>query len=113
MIRALLIVAAFALLSCQPKDEPADTGLAGFDPDAVETGRAACEAEGGTFAKAGLAQALICVMPTRDAGKICTSGTQCEGLCLARSGTCAPVTPLFGCNDIITDNGGMATLCID
>ena len=50
---------------------------------------------------------------TRDGGKSCKRERDCEGLCLARSRTCAPIQPLFGCNDILQDNGVMVTLCID
>ena len=32
---------------------------------------------------------------------------------LARSGTCAPITPMFGCNDILQDDGREVTLCLD
>jgi hypothetical protein len=54
-----------------------------------------------------------CVTLTRDGGKACTRQSQCEGYCLARSGTCAPITPMFGCNDILQDDGREVTLCLD
>jgi hypothetical protein len=72
-----------------------------------------CERRGGRWARAGKSEARTCVKQTRDGGKQCTRGTQCEGLCLARSGSCAPVTPLFGCNEIFEDDGRRVTLCID
>lgn len=72
-----------------------------------------CERRGGTWARAGKSEARTCVKQTRDGGKQCTKGTQCEGLCLARSRSCAPVTPLFGCNEILEDDGRRVTLCID
>lgn len=72
-----------------------------------------CERRGGTWARAGKSEARTCVKQTRDGGKQCTKGTQCEGLCLARSGTCAPLAPLFGCNEILEDDGRRVTLCID
>jgi hypothetical protein len=72
-----------------------------------------CERRGGTWARAGRSEARTCVKQTRDGGKQCSRGTQCEGLCLARSGSCAPVTPLFGCNEILEDDGRRVTLCID
>ena len=72
-----------------------------------------CEKKGGTWARAGKSEARTCVNKTRDGGKQCTKGTQCEGLCLARSGTCAPLAPLFGCNEIFEDDGRRVTLCID
>ena len=75
--------------------------------------RIACEKKGDLWAKAGNSSAHTCVKRTRDNGKRCTRGTQCEGLCLARSGTCAPFTPLFGCNEILQDDGRRVTLCLD
>ena len=80
-------------------------------PDANAAARAKCVAGGGNFTKA--SGGFICVNRTRDANKSCTSSNQCQGACLARSGTCSPVVPLVGCHDIITNNGGMATLCVD
>lgn len=72
----------------------------------------ACQRGGGTWGKTP-AGGSVCLRTTRDAGKSCTRGTQCEGLCLARSGTCAPITPVFGCNDIFQDDGSRVTLCLD
>lgn len=74
---------------------------------------AKCLKTGGVWATAGKGSAKACVKTTRDAGKACTKQTQCEGLCLARSGTCAPVKPLFGCNDIFEADGRRVTLCLD
>ncbi|SEN60799.1 hypothetical protein SAMN04488103_10668 [Gemmobacter aquatilis] len=73
----------------------------------------ACEAKGGSWASAGGGQARTCVFRTRDAGKSCRKQSDCEGLCLARSRSCAPVRPLFGCNDILQADGRQVTLCID
>ncbi|MBH1974064.1 MAG: hypothetical protein I8H94_03205 [Rhodobacteraceae bacterium] len=73
----------------------------------------ACVKKGGAWSAAGKSGARACVKTTRDSGKHCTKAGQCEGACLARSNTCAPVTPLFGCNDVLQDNGAMVTLCID
>lgn len=93
-------------------------------PEAVETApepppepqspaEAKCLKSGGLWSKAGEGSAQACVKRTKDAGKRCTKQTQCEGLCLARSGTCAPITPMFGCNDILQADGRMVTLCLD
>jgi hypothetical protein len=74
---------------------------------------ARCLKTGGTWASAGQSGAKACVTLTRDGGKACTRQSQCEGYCLARSGTCAPITPMFGCNDILQDDGREVTLCLD
>ncbi|MBL8562120.1 MAG: hypothetical protein JNN06_07550 [Gemmobacter sp.] len=73
----------------------------------------ACEASGGLWSEAGKKGVKTCVQRTRDAGKSCKREGDCEGYCLARSRSCAPVTPLFGCNDILQADGGQVTLCID
>ena len=72
-----------------------------------------CEKTGGQWAMAGTTGAYICVKLTRDGGKMCRKKSDCEGLCLARSGTCAPFTPLFGCNEVLEKDGRRMTLCID
>jgi hypothetical protein len=72
----------------------------------------ACERKRGTWEDTG-GGLMICIQPTRDGGKRCTRESQCEGLCLARSGTCAPVRPLLGCHDILQDDGSRATQCIE
>lgn len=73
----------------------------------------ACVKKGGQWSVAGKAGGMSCVRRMRDAGKSCHKKSDCEGDCLARSNTCAPIAPLFGCNEILQDNGVMVTLCID
>ena len=73
---------------------------------------AACRKDGGSWSKVGKG-GRACLKATRDSGKSCSRGTDCEGLCLARSGTCAPLKPMFGCNEIFQDDGQRVTLCID
>ena len=73
----------------------------------------ACEEDGGRWARAGESIAMTCIRTTRDAGKSCDSKTDCEGECLARSRTCSPIKPLFGCNPVLMDTGAEVTLCIE
>ncbi len=75
--------------------------------------RLACEKRGDMWVKTGKSSVHTCVKRTRDSGKKCTNGTQCQGECLARSRTCSPYQPLFGCNEILQDNGVRMTLCLD
>ncbi|NCO21984.1 MAG: hypothetical protein GW905_08305 [Rhodobacterales bacterium] len=112
MIR-LAIVFALGLTACQPEPETLDSGLAGYDPHLIQREQAACVARGGRWGQGGKAGLFACFTDTRDAGRACTSGQDCEGLCLARSQSCAPVTPLFGCNDVLTGGGQAATICVD
>ena len=72
-----------------------------------------CERTGGQWAVAGSSGAYSCVKLTKDGGKICTKEGDCQGMCLARSGTCAPLMPLFGCNEVLDKEGRRVTLCID
>lgn len=72
-----------------------------------------CEAAGGIWGQAGTSGVYICQTRTGDGGKICHRKSDCQGLCLAASGTCAPVTPLLGCNDVLDSQGRRSTLCLN
>jgi hypothetical protein len=81
-------------------------------PEPKSPEQIACERKRGSWADTGNGL-KTCITRTRDGGKRCTRESQCEGLCLARSGTCAPAKPLLGCNEILQDNGARVTLCIE
>ena len=108
----------------KPRPEPAGTAAAKEEVAAPEAAppvpeaeksaaQIACERKGDLWAKAGSSGASACVKRTRVAGKHCKTGKDCQGECLARSNTCSPYAPLFGCNDILQDNGVRMTLCLD
>lgn len=107
---------AFVLLlvACGPALGPqaADTGLPGYDPRGVEVQRIACERRGGTLGPGPGTGSVLCVMQTRDSGRSCSRATDCEGECLSRSRTCAPIRPLRGCNDVLNNAGRTTTLCL-
>jgi len=73
----------------------------------------ACEDDGGTWARAGDGGGMACIYTTRDGGKRCDNKDDCDGECLARSRTCSPIKPLFGCNAVLMDNGAEVALCLD
>jgi hypothetical protein len=73
----------------------------------------ACEKKGSKWFKIGGGEKFACVRETKDAGKRCEKESQCDGVCLARSGTCSPFKPLYGCNEILQDDGARVTLCLD
>lgn len=74
--------------------------------------RAACAREGGRMQS--LASGLVtCIRQTGDAGRTCTGASDCEGVCLARSGTCAPIAPLYGCHEVLLAPGNRVTQCLD
>ena len=72
-----------------------------------------CEKRGGHWGNAGKSRLKTCIKRTKDAGKQCRKQGDCDSVCLARSGTCAPVKPLFGCNEVLQKDGSRVTLCID
>lgn len=74
--------------------------------------RAACTREGGQFMPRGTGL-YACVHRTQDAGRQCDEGSDCEGVCLARSRTCAPMQPLYGCQEVFTTLGRTETLCTE
>ncbi len=73
----------------------------------------ACEKKRGRFVKVGDTSAFACVHDTRDAGKRCSKAGDCQGLCLARSRTCSPYTPVFGCQDILQQDGLRVKQCVE
>jgi hypothetical protein len=97
-----------------PPDTPAQTEAAPAIPAALKSAsQIACEKDDGTWARAGAGGGMACIRQTRDGGKQCDSKSDCQGECLARSRTCAPIRPMFGCNAVLMDNGAEVSLCID
>ena len=82
------------------------------EPPALALQRTACQDSGGQLMTRARG-IYACVHPTRDAGRSCTAASDCQGLCLARSGTCAPFRPVFGCQEVFTARNHRETLCID
>jgi hypothetical protein len=72
----------------------------------------ACEKRGGTYATVAGSTVHACVRKTKDAGKSCRKEGDCEGACLARSRTCSPITPLFGCQQVLQQDGREVTECV-
>lgn len=98
--------------AASPESTPApDQSAPPPDPQSPEEVK--CLKAGHAWASTGTGGAMACVKRTKDGGKACTRQTQCEGYCLARSRSCAPITPMFGCNDILQADGSEATLCLD
>lgn len=82
---------------------------------ALAAAQRACAAQGGTLSPVGTRAAgrMVCLFRTRDAGQRCTARGDCEGECLARSNTCAPVRPLFGCHEIRNAQGARVSECLE
>jgi hypothetical protein len=91
----------------------AETPAAPPPPEAVKSpSQIACEKTGGRFAKAGNSTTFVCARETRVGGKFCRRETDCEGLCLARSRNCSPITPVLGCQESLTQDGLRVTECV-
>jgi len=99
--------------AAQPAAQPAPTPPTPPRAPAKSAAEIACDKTKGIWITAGNTGTKTCQQPLRDSGKQCSRDKDCEGQCLARSRTCAPFAPMFGCNDVLQDNGQRATLCID
>ncbi|MEO1678527.1 MAG: hypothetical protein AAFU80_10250 [Pseudomonadota bacterium] len=112
----LSLVVLLALASCREAPEAPQAGTVGVDVG--QAAQEACEARGGRF---GLSpgsdpegpEIRRCFIEPADANARCSSSTECEGVCLARSRTCAPVIPLLGCYEVLGAGGAQSTLCVD
>ncbi len=72
-----------------------------------------CEKAKGRWQAIGGGAGHLCVRNTRDGGESCQKEGQCDGQCLARSRTCAPIDPLLGCNEVLQEDGRRVTLCLN
>lgn len=124
MIRPILpIVAAFVLAGCVREPSP-ERPAADAPPVSIPTDPAACSRAGGEMKPVGRMQSLQCVISYADAGKSCTSGSQCAGDCRAGSGVdvapgqpaagyCQATSDRFGCSTRVENGRAQATICID
>ncbi len=119
--RLFPLVLAFTLLGagCAPQDMSGTR--AGLSP-----AMRSCAASGGFLDARGRRQTLMCVHRFSDAGKSCTTKSDCSGKCLAEpdenglpapgtaaSGRCQADNRLFGCHAEIVDGKARPGLCID
>ncbi len=123
------LIAAMALLAaaCQPMPEtgPVDTADV---PPAVQVPETAtpaeCAARGGTMRPVGRAQTMQCVVTYADAGKRCTTGTDCRGDCrvedapfptagASATGVCQANSQPFGCYAKVEGGKATAAICVD
>ena len=105
----LAALAMLALSACRQDGAGEDA----FGPDFIDDLEQACIADGGRWGAGVREGTMVCYRNTRDGGRMCSASSDCEGLCLARSRTCAPVTPLLGCHEVLGSSGGRTTLCIE
>jgi hypothetical protein len=80
--------------------------------------KAACESEGGSWERAGLANDFICVHTYPDGGKPCQNSEECKGFCIVTSETSPPRCKAdnnpFSCFSSIENfEKGLGILCTD
>lgn len=89
--------------------------------------KAECLAQGGQWGWPGIPHQEepddfqgTCIRRTSDAGKVCTSSNDCQGLCLAtsesavtRSGICAGNTFGSGCRATVEEGAPSPVICVD
>lgn len=102
----------FLLASCQ-EDGPAASTASEPVPDILSKAQAQCERSGGTWGLTPGKATFICYRNLSDAGKLCSGADDCKGLCLARSRTCSPIEPFYGCHEVLSKGGVLQTLCIE
>ena len=82
-----------------------------------------CAAKGGTLQVFGRMIEPRCIIPYKDAGKVCTDKSECEGQCWATDtkpgpdgmlqGKCQPTNMFYGCNRHLVKGQAMPVLCVD
>ncbi|MDP3342732.1 hypothetical protein [Frigidibacter sp.] len=103
-----------AAAAAEPAADIAAPEAAPVIPPALSAAAAACAKIGGRYAPRGTgSSSYACFTTPRDAGKSCNKAGDCSTACLARSLSCAPLQPLFGCHEVLTDRGQRVTQCLD
>ncbi len=107
----IMICCTFFLAACED-DLRGTTETDPTIPSVVREAEEDCTRQGGTWGTRG-SQLFTCYLPASDANQSCQVASDCESVCLARSRTCAPVTPFLGCHEILTESGTRATRCLN
>lgn len=109
-LRHVLTVLVMSVLLAGCQEDGSETSD-GEVPELLNPLRVECEKSGGRWGSVPGRDSYTCYHQTRDAHKPCSTERDCEGVCLARSRTCAPQTPLFGCHEVISSSGLRQTMC--
>ncbi len=116
---AVAAAALMALAACAPKAVETDAENAVQTPTAAD-----CAARGGTMQAVGRAQTMQCVVRYADAGKRCTTGSDCAGDCRIEStpfpeagaaavGQCQADSRPFGCHASVENGKARPAICVD
>ncbi|WP_420471127.1 hypothetical protein [Brevundimonas sp. FT23042] len=130
MKRLIIAAAALFAAACQPMPTPDEAAAAPVQASlqaqaAGSTDGALCERAGGKMLPQGRMQSVRCVITYADAGRRCTTGSDCQGDCrveevagtpqagAAAVGTCQRTSSRFGCYTTVENGRAEATLCVD
>lgn len=108
--RTLVVLCLFTMAACQEDSEEPIESTSAF-PDYVAEARLKCAKNGGRWGAAPGNATFTCFRDLSDANKSCSRESDCEGLCLSRSRTCSPITPFFGCHEVLSSSGIPQTRC--
>ena len=100
------------LVGCQ-EDGPAASSATEPVPDLLAAAQKQCERSGGRWGLTPGKATYVCYRQLSDAGKRCDAESDCKGLCLARSQTCSPIEPFYGCHEVLSNSGVRQTLCVE
>lgn len=109
----LAIIGLIFVLSACDEDGPGSETSESLFPDATQEQQKACERKGGRWGPAKVDGFFVCYRDFSDANEPCQTSDQCQGQCLARSRTCTPVSPLYGCYEVISSGGFRQTVCVE
>ena len=121
------VLLSLLLAACSSGPPLADGKAPADSPEAAAAYREArevdCQAAGGRLQALGRLQRVQCVIPYADAGKACSSKSDCSGHCLAAAevavgavatGTCQrDVSETFGCRQRVEEGKAQGMLCVD
>lgn len=74
--------------------------------------KAECLEAGGTWGRGGILALEQCFPNYSDGGKSCKRESDCQGMCMADTRTCA-TTFSYGCLSYLNDDGKAVEMCID
>lgn len=111
--RGFVVLGISILLAGCQEDGPAASGNTTAGPDLLQIASRECERDGGNWALAPGKSTYVCYRTLTDSGKLCSKESDCQGMCLARSRTCSPIEPFFGCHEVLSETGFRQTLCIE
>jgi len=107
----MLVAGLLALAACQGAGQR-KADLSPVGEARMDQYHKSCLASGGEYLPTAK-QSYTCTGVPKDAGKACSKASDCAGDCLARSRSCAPVVPLFGCNEVLDESGAQVTECLN